>query len=219
MKFLDVPQSGSVAGETHSRNRFGQYRRTRATPVNPNSARQVLARGRLADFSTAWRALTGIQQGAWDTYAAAHTRVDSLGQTIVLTGHQMYVSVNLALANASEAQVSVPPTDVELAAPELTVLDVAGGDFTITFAPTPVPAATNLIIEASKPRSAGRRYESDYRFIAAIGAAAATPADIEAAYQAKFGVPTAGTKTFIRAYLITDTGYMSPYGYAVAVHI
>jgi hypothetical protein len=218
MKYLDVPQSGSVAGETHSRNRFGQYKRTRATPVNPNSARQGIARGRLADFSAAWRALTGAQQAAWDTYSAAHTRVDSLGQTIVLTGHQFYVSVNLALANAGEAQVSVPPTDVELGPPALTILDTGGGDFTITFDPSPVPAATNLIIEASKPRSAGRRYESDYRFIASIAAAAATPADIEAAYVAKFGVPTVGTKTFVRAYFITDTGFTSGYGYAVATH-
>src|SRR5439155_109028 len=94
MKILDVPQSGSVAGVTSSRNRFGQYRRTRATPVNPNSTFQGAVRARLSVNSAAWRALTAAQRAGWNDLAASMTRTDSLGQTYSLTGFQSYCSVN-----------------------------------------------------------------------------------------------------------------------------
>ena len=35
MKILDVPQSGSLGGQTSSHNRAGQYRRARRSPVQP----------------------------------------------------------------------------------------------------------------------------------------------------------------------------------------
>src|SRR5206468_836067 len=97
MKILDVPQSGSQAGTTSSRNRYGQYRRSRATPVNVNSTAQQAARNRLSAESEAWRGLTDIQREAWNSFADEHPQTDSLGQVVTLTGHQMFVGVNSAL--------------------------------------------------------------------------------------------------------------------------
>ncbi|GAH50296.1 unnamed protein product, partial [marine sediment metagenome] len=36
-----VQISGSIAGNTFARNRFGNYMRSRTKPVNPNSTRQT----------------------------------------------------------------------------------------------------------------------------------------------------------------------------------
>src|SRR4051812_21389133 len=65
VKYLGDPSSGSQAGTTASRNRFGQYYRTRATPVNVNSTQQGVVRSRMAANSSAWRALTGAQRAGW----------------------------------------------------------------------------------------------------------------------------------------------------------
>src|SRR3546814_13158852 len=47
-------------------------------------------------------------------------------------------------------------------------------------------------------RSAGRQFESDYRLIAVSAAAAASPANIFAAYQARAGTPVVGNRVFLQ---------------------
>ncbi|GAH13494.1 unnamed protein product, partial [marine sediment metagenome] len=39
-----VQMSGSIAGNTFARNRYGNYVRARTKPINPNSDRQVVVR-------------------------------------------------------------------------------------------------------------------------------------------------------------------------------
>src|SRR5437773_235439 len=112
MKLLDVPASGSLRGDTHSRNRFGQYVRTRAIPVNPNTSAQGAARARLALNSAAWRSLTAAQRAAWSDLGLSMSRTDSLGQTINLTGIQSYCSVNGERLTAGDAVVSDAPAVV-----------------------------------------------------------------------------------------------------------
>src|SRR5438876_229394 len=65
MKFLGEPRSGSLAGQTSSRNRFGQYVRSRATPVNPNSVAQAAVRARQSNNAAAWRTITDTQRAGW----------------------------------------------------------------------------------------------------------------------------------------------------------
>ena len=106
MKILDVPRSGSYQGVTSSRNRFGQYVRTRATPVNPNSAAQASARSRLSQNSIAWRALTDAQRAGWESLGSQMNRTDSLGQGYTLNGFAAYCSVNNYKLAAGDAVVA-----------------------------------------------------------------------------------------------------------------
>jgi hypothetical protein len=206
MKKLDVPQSGSQASTTASRNRFGQYDRTRAIPINPNSTRQSLARSRLSELSVAWRALSSAERIAWNEYGASHPRTDSLGQTVYPTGHQSFVGVNSALVNAGLPQTTVPPVDVDLPAPELTLTINDTPTFTVAFAPTPLDNGSKMVVEASPMVSAGRTFNGDYRFIQASAADAASPVNVAAAYTAKFGALAAGLRVFVRAYVILPSG-------------
>ena len=88
MKMLDVPQSGSIGGSTSSRNRNGQYKRSRSTPVNPNSTFQGTVRARMSANAAAWRALTQNQREGWMSLGLMMNRTDSLGQSYNLTGFQ-----------------------------------------------------------------------------------------------------------------------------------
>lgn len=212
MKILDVPQSGSVAGVTSSRNRFGQYRRTRAVPVNPNTDAQVAARSRLSSLAQAWRGLSALTKAAWTAYAAANPRVDSLGQVIVLTGAQMYVSFNsqreaFGFAAADAVPVGVQPTAPVISDWTFTV----GSECAITFTPTPLPADTALVVEVASPKSPGVTFVQDYRLIAVAPPASITPFNFYTEIQAKFGTIGEGVILWGRFSLFNESTGRSPY--------
>lgn len=217
MKILDVPQSGSAAGTTSSRNRFGQYRRTRAVPVNPGSPAQSSARSSLAAASQAWAGLTEAQRAAWAAYAEGHPRTDSLGQTIILTGHQMFVGFYAAAAAAALSLPTDAPYGEPPAAPAMVVTALNDSAVSVTLTPGVVPANSSVVIEAGRPVSPGVTFFKDYRVVRVFAAAAdVSPADISAAYVAKFGSPTTGTKVFIRAKIVGPNG-PSEYAYVSGV--
>lgn len=196
MLVLKAPQSGSLAGTTAGRNRFGQYERSRAIPVNPNSAAQGLVRARLSANSAAWRALTSAQRAGWSDLGTSMVRNNSLGQSYTLQGNQAYASVNnnrllstLAVVPDAPALVT-PPTITGV------VITLTAAALSIAYTPTPMPAGTYLAIFASPQRSAGRNYEGDFRFIKVSAVAGASPLVALAEYTAKFGVPVVGNRIF-----------------------
>lgn len=208
MKILDVPQSGSLAGQTSSRNRYGQYRRTRAIPVNPNSTNQSQARSRLAGLAEIWDLLTDVQRAGWLSLGQSMTRTDSLGQQYTLTGMQAYISVNSTNLTAGNAVVSAAPalsTPASLTSITITLTNAA---FSVAYTATPLGAGARAFVFASPQRSAGRSFESDYRLIAVTAAAAASPANIFTAYSARLGTPVTGNKIFTMVQVYT-LGFLS----------
>lgn len=196
MKFLGEPRSGSLAGQTNSRNRFGQYVRNRATPVNPNTTFQATVRARQSASAAGWRALTSVQREGWASLGLMMSRTDSLGQTYTLTGFQAYCSVNNVLAAMGNSLVSDAPA---LATPDSLLTStptLTTSTFSIAYTPTPLPTGAKLFTYCSPQRSAGRNFEADYRLVAVSAAAAASPANIFTAYQARFGTPVTGNKVF-----------------------
>jgi hypothetical protein len=89
--------SGAQGSTVASHNRFGPYFRNRTVPVNPNTGPQVLVRNILKAASQGWRLLSANSRNAWEAAAALIPRVDSLGRTYFQTGHQFYVSTQLAV--------------------------------------------------------------------------------------------------------------------------
>jgi hypothetical protein len=203
MKVLDVPSSGSVAGTTHSRNRFGQYVRSRAIPVNPNSTFQGTQRGRLAASAAAWRTLTAAQRAGWNDLAAGFTRTNSLGQPYNMTGFMCYCSCNNNQAAAGNAALSDAPALVTPGALTFGAITLTAAAFSIIYAPTPLGAGARVFTYVSLQRSAGRAFEGDYRLLQVSAAAAASPVNAYAAYVARFGVPIVGNRIFmaLRQYL------------------
>lgn len=192
-----------MQGITASRNRFGQYLRTRAIPVNPSSAAQGLVRARLSANSAAWRALTAPQRAGWQDLGLSIVRSDSLGQSYSLQGNQAYNSVNnnrllSGLAVVPDAPGIVTPPVITSATVTLT-----SASFSIAFTPTPLAAASYLAVFASPQRSAGRNFEGDFRFVKLGAAATASPLVILTEYTAKFGVPVLGNRIFLSLVVIS----------------
>lgn len=126
--------SGSIAGNVHARNRFGNYIRPRTKPVNPKSSRQMGARILVMMLAEQWREspMTDAIRTAWGTYAAAIGWLNKLGETVTLTGFNHFIRSNAALITAGGSLVTAAPT----------VLGLPPAD--PTFACTG-SAATNLI--------------------------------------------------------------------------
>lgn len=208
MKMLDVPQSGSIAGVTSSRNRYGQYKRTRAIPVNPNSTYQGTQRARFGDMSQAWSGLTENQRAGWRSLGSQIQRTDALGQTYDLTGPGAFSMINCNNLDAGNAVVSDAPAIVTPDGLLTVTITTTGGTLSVAYTATPLGAGARLFSYASPQRSQGRNFEGDLRLIAVSAAAAASPANLLAAYTARFGAPVIDNKIFF-SFQVYLTGFLS----------
>jgi len=107
--------SGSIAGNTFARNRYGNYVRCRTKPINPKTTRQQLVRSSLAILSYRWsQILTGVQRTAWNLYGSSVSMKNRLGESIFLTGYNHYIRSNMFLTIRGETIVDAGPTVFEL---------------------------------------------------------------------------------------------------------
>jgi len=132
-----VQMSGSIAGNTHARNRFGNYMRARTKPVNPNTDAQASVRAVIAFLTEHWKdALSDAQRTAWNTYAAAIAWNNKLGEVVHLTGFNHFMRANSFLSRLDKTVVLAGPTVLSLPVqdPLFSCTGVVGGNaITVTF--------------------------------------------------------------------------------------
>jgi hypothetical protein len=188
---------GSVNGVTYSRNRFGLYVRSKASPVQPRTPAQAERRAQLTVLSQRWRTLDEPLRAEWRALADELTRSDALGLTYRLSGLQAYLQINLWRALLGIApQDNAPP---QLDAPSPITLGALNFDardeiLQVNFLPSPYAGA--LAIWATAPFSRGINFvaPSRYRLVAirkpaTFGGNLTSPQSISAEYQTKFGIP------------------------------
>jgi len=156
---------GSVGGVTFSRNSFGPYQRARVTPVNPQTARQVLVRSSIAFLSNRWaNTLTAAQRTAWGLYASSVAMQDSLGATIYLSGYNHYIRSNtirkmlaLPVIDAGPTIFEIPAQDPTYAitASEATQMLTSTFDVTMDWA---LEDGGYIVFFAGKPQNAQRNF-------------------------------------------------------------
>lgn len=217
MKFLNQPQSGSYQGLTSSRNRFGQYFRTRATPVNPRTTFQTAVRGTFATLSATWRTLTDEVKAGWNSLGLQMSRKDSLGSQYNLTGQEAYVSVNSNLVNAGQTTLGTAPS---LSTPDAVVIGditVNSGTLTVAFTPTPVGANETVNLYGSPQRSPGVSFEKDLRLLMSGTLAQTGTLSAIGSYTARFGAPVTGNKIFFGLERVNTSGFKSTISTAAAI--
>ena len=211
MKILDVPQSGSLAGQTSSHNRAGQYRRSRRAPVQPTgTGRRGFIRAAFGAASSGWSGLTDPVRLAWGAFAVGFPVTDALGQSVTLTGHQMYVGVATALANVGGTPPAAPPVSTATISPVVVVSTMThAGVGTLTLAAGGL-STDFVLIAFSKPMGAGRSFVGTYWQQTHIAANVVTATLFGPGYVAQFGAPTVGQKigyklTPVNQYGVTGT--------------
>lgn len=233
MKFLSqvyTAVSGSVGGLTYSRNRSGMYTRGRATPVNPNSTRQLAIRAAMASMVSYWHlTLTGPERAAWDTYAQNTPLTDSLGQQQTVTGQNMFLRCNIIREWQALATVDAAPTDFDLGEPviSLTSLTVAAGvlEWTFTVGGAGTPTTCTKLLYIGVAQNAGRTFfNGPYQLAASQAGAAATTAFVVAntmafpeSYLADYQ-PTIGDLLPVKMSILYDDGRLaSPFRTIITV--
>lgn len=207
MKFLGVPSSGSIAGTTSSHNRAGQYTRNRRAPVQPvGNGRRAFIRQAFGAASTAWSSLAAATQAAFTSYAAGHPITDALGQSVTLTGHQMFVALQTSLNNCGIVTVAAVPASSSVfsaGAPTFTAVHAGA----ITFTPTGLGGAADFLLLAfSAPVSGGVSFMKTFCQLLHVAGNAVAASVVTTAYNAQFGSPVAGQRIFYRATPVNQYG-------------
>lgn len=181
---------GSSGAATASRNRYGAYIRARVVPVNPNTDNQNDVRDFFAFLAQGWRELTESQRTAWSALAGEVPIVDSLGQTIVLSGNAMYAKVNILRRQVGDSILADAPA-LDQAPVILTATPTFDDSPTASLAYTASggSATNNVIVRASASRSPGKAFvgRGELKQVGTFAGNAASPANILAGYNAVFG--------------------------------
>jgi hypothetical protein len=146
-------------------------------------------------------------------FANGHPITDSLGQSIVLTGQQMFVRMGANLQNTGSALPVTPPADLTL--PNITdatlTYSIATGA-SISF--TGGTGAQKVAVGMSQPVSSGRRFwktfwqppGGDGWILSNASPYTLTPI----IYQGQFGPPVIGQRIFARVTGYSADGWNSP---------
>ena len=203
-----VDVRNKVGGQVYSKNRGGAYVKNKVSPSQPRTSAQTTARARLTTFAQGWRALTATQQAAWNAAVGAYLKTDVFGDLKTPSGINLYSKLNINLAQISVAAIVTPPLPIAVVGPATLTLTGAAGTpaLSLAFTVSPVPTATNYIILATAQQSPGRfSVNSAFRILSTVAAAATSPVNLLAAYNAKFGTLVAGQKVFIKVIPISTT--------------
>ena len=132
-----IQMSGSIAGNTYARNRYGNYARARTKPTNPNTDKQQVIRSIMAYLTEKWSTgLTAAQRAAWETYADNVSMLNRLGETVQLSGMNHFIRSNSYRRHFATNWVAAGPVIFELPTKDATMtvtVSEATQQFTLTF--------------------------------------------------------------------------------------
>jgi hypothetical protein len=175
--------SGSIGGLTYSHNKGGMYTRARAIPTNPATAQQIAIRDLMAALTSAWNnTLTQPQRDVWADYAANVPRIDTLGDSRILTPLNWYIACNTARLQAGLSRIDVGPSIFNMAlltTPTVGAITASSDIVSIGFTNTD-PWATAiggaLLVYTSRPVSPSLTFfKGPYRYAFRINGAVSPP--------------------------------------------
>jgi hypothetical protein len=218
MKILDIPQSGKRGLNVSQAGQFGQISRALAIPSNPRTRSQMTVRANLTKVSSRWRALQEPQRQAWMAAAKEAKSTSRLGQSGTLSGFLLFTKINCTLAQFGQDQVDAPPAHPQfndLAPQNLVITNTAG--VIVLKLTCPTSPGENTIVRGSAPVSQGRESYGSFRVLGTCPAPVQGSADITSLYTARYGVPPAGTKVFVRVNQFVDGWEDLPVTYSAIV--
>ena len=205
----------SLNGSTFARNRGGNYFRNKTTPINRQTPAQMTLRNAFGSISQAWQGLTDAQRQTWNDAVGDYAYTDQFGDTRNLSGAQLHQKLNqnlavVGIAPILEAPLKVPVFQLGSAS---VITSEATQDMDLTLTPGPLPAGVRVVVQATRPLSAGRAFmKNEYRTIHIInGGTSVSNLDISSFYAARFATYVAGQRIGFRVWVVdTATGLKSP---------
>jgi hypothetical protein len=195
--------SGKLGSSVAAKGKGNAYVRLKVKPHNPNTAFQATSRSNLRSLSQGWRGLTAAQITAWNAAAINFPRKNKIGNTIILSGADLYISLNLNLKNIGVAALTTPPNPTTVLTPLGVTVTGAAGVLTMSWTSGAVPAGTTWEIWGTPGLSPGKSFvKSQFRLFTTFPAATASGAGVAiftTPYTARFGAYIIGAKLFFYA--------------------
>jgi hypothetical protein len=184
---------------------YGQAERQLAVPKNPRTPAQQRVRGNLGSIAARWRGLTDKQRAAWIMAAQQTSIRPRLGQSGRLTGCQLFIKINCTLAAAGMDTVVDPPNRPRFSTNPVGALSITntGGAISLKLQVSRAPADYTMLL-GTAPCSRGVSRPRRFTVLGALPDPDAGVSDITDLYVAKYGVPPAGTRIFIRTRQVAD---------------
>jgi len=214
--------SGSIAGNTFARNRYGNYVRARTKPVNPNTTEQAKMRSSISFCTAYWHnTLTADQRTAWDNYASAVAMKNKLGESVFLSGFNHFVRSNaeakrqaLTLYADGPSTLALPEKDPTLAA----ALDSPTQKISVIFDDT-LPwcdeDGSYMYVYMGRPQLLTRNYfGGPWKYAGKITGSSVAPPSSGDLLDAPFTL-TNGQKVFLYARIVRADGRITEQMYCV----
>lgn len=202
---LKNPASGKQGKTVSYKTPYGQAERDKGVSANPRSNAQVRVRMSLSRSSARWRTLTDEQRSVWINGGTQVKSEPRMGQSGHLTGCQFFNKINCTLALTGE-----PPTDVPTERPSFGVNPVGpltasndGGDIALKLSVSRAPAEYILVL-GTAPCSAGMTVPRRFVILGRLPDPVSRVSDITDMYVARYGVPPAGSRVFIRTVQVAN---------------
>lgn len=210
-----------INGSVFSKNRYGNFVRTKVSPTNAQTAFQSAARSLLSFFSSNWRTLRDAQQQGWINASLSFPFTDVFGNTRYLSGQTLYVKLNCNLNLIGQPQIDDAPSPTGLPIIAISSVDATTlvPSFNITLVDDTGLSGTSLLIYATPPVSTGRSYVKGMFKLLGVGTSVSDIIDIEALYSARYAAVVTGEKIYVKVVVVNNTtGQASPpiTGFAVA---
>jgi hypothetical protein len=205
---------GSIAGQVHSRNTYGNYIRQKVSPVQPRTDRQLEVRELFSTLSRRYSSvLTDEQQEAWRQAAASNPVRDVFGDSITLTGINLFNRLNSLRVLAGLTPLDEPPAVEEVEALEnfTATWDATSGEISVEFEPDPVPTGRYLAIWATEPLNPGVAFVTHkLRLLVVVPPGTASPVNITGDYTARYGSIIRGKAIYLAGELFSEAGWKGP---------
>ena len=200
--------SGSAKGVTAAKARGRKYIRNRGYGGSVRTSDQASVKAVFKKLSQAWQSLTNAQILAWNAASKTAEARSVLGTKTKITGSNLFMRLNYWVLYCGGSIMQNPPALTGVDAPAAATITLTGAAFTFKLDSVPASVANlKLIICASEPQSNGiSRAYSKAAEIDAPYEPVATPIDIKAKYEAKYGTVSAGNpKVFFKYFFVNTT--------------
>jgi hypothetical protein len=179
-------------------------------PTNPKTELQTQRREIFGGLASAWAALSDTQRASWLGCAKKFPKVDSLGQTVVLSAFQQFLRSNTVLNMIGVGSQLEPKADTLFSNAPIVPSINAGATPKFEFEYQPPNVGQYLLVDCSPMVRPGVSYFADWRNLAIQGSGSVSPADELAKYVLRYGTLQAGTRIFLRSRVLNECGVFGP---------
>jgi len=180
-----------IGGVVATKGHAGNFMRKKVSPIQPRTTAQRNVRSSFSAHSKNWGTFSQTVIDGFNSLAKATPKKDRFGQTVTLTGLQLYQGLARNIDTVTGTPLTAAPANLNATTPgTLTVTATSGGSPALTVTPTNYPAVgESAAIFAAAQISAGRTFVGkQYRLLLVVPhSGSPAPYDILSAYTTKFG--------------------------------